>query len=182
MQQDEVHQLKQAWLASGLFADEQAYLAARVRLSHARFVYLDPVETWGEWLMVVIRHPTGIIYGTQCAGVGTEQRFIEGYLVPLAGTNVAPARGDIQSAPLRAIFHQGNGCIWSWTGQQLPTDRRERLAGLVKEIPYWHHPSFDVDIRSHMQLDQERMSEIAEAWIPIQTVDGPGVLLYDNCD
>ena len=36
--------------------------------------------------------------------------------------------------------------------------------------------------RANLRLDLERVSEIAEAWIPVQTADGPGVLLYDNCD
>jgi hypothetical protein len=181
MHVDEVDKLKQAWQVSGLFVDEQAYLAARVRSGLARYTFLDPAETWGSWLMVVVRFPTGVIYGTQCAGVATEQRYVEGYLVPLGGLQCVPENGSILSAPLRAVFHRGKSCMWGWAGLELPTDRRATLDTLIEAIPYWQHTS-DEDIQSRLCVDQERASQIAEAWIPVQTPDGPGVLLFNNCD
>jgi hypothetical protein len=33
-----------------------------------------------------------------------------------------------------------------------------------------------------LRIDPARIDEIAEAWIPVETPDGPGVLLYKNCD
>jgi hypothetical protein len=35
---------------------------------------------------------------------------------------------------------------------------------------------------SVMTIDKDRIDQIAEAWIPVETTDGPGVLLYQNCD
>ena len=182
MSNEEIKKLYNLWQESGSFLDEQNYLKARVRHQQARFVYLDPDETWGSWVMVVIRFPTGIIYGTQCAGTGTLQRYVEGYLVPSAGIKFQPLVGKVNSKHLREVFHQGSNCVWSWTGNNLPDNQREILAKLVSEIPYWQQHGLESETRGCLNLDLSRTDEIAEAWIPVQTLDGDGVLLFDNCD
>jgi hypothetical protein len=180
---EEILKLKQAWLISRSFDDEQAYLAARVHHGQARYVYLDPDGTWDEWLIVAINHPTDVIYGTQCAGINNSQRLIEGYLVPLGGAQFQYEKGRIKPEALRAVFHRGQHCLSDLDGQSLPDDRRVQLVTLIEAIPYWH-TTLDVnaDTRSHLSLDQDRNNELVEAWIPVQTPDGPGVLLYRNCD
>jgi hypothetical protein len=35
---------------------------------------------------------------------------------------------------------------------------------------------------SVMTVDKYRIDQIAEAWILVETTDGLGVLLYQNCD
>lgn len=182
MTEDGLNTLRQRWLATRSFQDEQAYLAARVRMKDVRFVYLDPDGTLPEWIAIVVRCETGVIYGTQCAGVATEQRYIEGYLVPVGGSKYDIDEGNIEVGPLVDVFHEEDGCKWGWTGRDLPSDRKALLSNLVESVPYWRcNPSGD-DKKHQIRIDESRTDEIAEGWIPIETPDGPGVLLYKNCD
>jgi hypothetical protein len=167
-------------MANGTFADEQADLKARIEARQATFVYRDPVQGWGEWIMVVVKAPTGVIYGNQCMGVATHQRYVEGFLVPL-GPTVLPGSFSLSSAPLRAVFHRGTGCLWL-TGPELSDDRRAALEAFVAALTYWEQRGLDEEIDSKLRLDLSRVDEIAEAWVPVVTPHGPGVLLFDNCD
>lgn len=180
--ESELGALKQKWLATGSFADEQAYLAARVRSETVRFVYLDPDGTLHEWLALVVRHETGVVYGTQCAGIATEQRLVEGYLCVLGGQGYDVDSSSIEIAALGDIFHEGDSCKWGWKGRDLPSEQLARLSRLVENIPYWHCSLAGLDEKLQLRLDVSRIEEIAEAWIPVETPDGLGVLLYENCD
>lgn len=182
MPEDALSALKQRWLTTGSFADEQAYLAARVRLNDVRFVYLDPDGTAPEWLTLVMRSDTGVVYGTQCAGLATEQRFVEGYLVLLGGSKYNLDDGPIDVPALRDVFHEGDACKWGWAGSVLPSERQAQLSRLVEGIPYWQCDMHEPGRKYSISLDTARLAEVAEAWIPVRTPDGPGVLLYQNCD
>ena len=35
---------------------------------------------------------------------------------------------------------------------------------------------------AHLVLDESRLSEADEAWVPVMTPDGPGVLVRENSD
>jgi hypothetical protein len=174
--------LKQRWLTSGSFHDEQAYLSARVRMKDVRFVYLDPDGTLPAWIAVVVCRETGVVYGTQCAGAATEQRFIEGYLVPVGGSKYDADQGSIQVGPFVDVFHEERGCRWGWTGRVLPIERLARLENLIAEISFWTSTLDAVDQKFPLSFDPIRREQLVEAWIPVQTPDGPGVLVYKNCD
>lgn len=174
--------LKQRWLTTGSFQDEQAYLAARIRAEEVRFVYLDPDGTLPEWVAIVVRRETGVVYGTQCAGVATEQRFIEGYLIPVGGAKYDLDEGNIEVGPFVDAFHENGSCQWGWTGRTLPAERHALLRNLVELIPYWRIRLDDGDQKDPLRIDATCLEQLAEAWIPVQTPDGPGVLLYQNCD
>jgi len=174
--------LKHRWLNSGSFEDEQAYLSARVRLNDAPLVYLDPDGTLPEWIAIIVRRETDVIYGTQCAGVATEQRFVEGYLVPVGGSKYDVDEGKIEVQPFVDVFHESGDCKWAWTGRTLPLERRALLSTLVESVPYWHSRLDGDDQKDRLRIDTTRLEQLAEAWIPVQTPDGPGVLLYRNCD
>jgi hypothetical protein len=178
----ELDALKQQWLATRSFEDEQAYLAARVRLNDVPSVFLDADGMLEPWLAAVIRHATGVVYATQCAGVATEQRFIEGYLVLLGGSKYDATNETIEDDSLMNIFHQGETCMWHWRGKDLPAERLQELKLLVEQITYWRSGGEGRDSPYRLCIDQDRIGEIAEGWIPIETPDGPGVLLYKNCD
>jgi len=180
--ENELNALKQKWLATRSFEDEQAFLAARIRLGAVPFVYLDPDGTSLDWLAVVVRRETGVVYGTQCAGVATQQRFVEGYLVPLGGFKNDVDDGRIDFASFTEIFHEDGACKWGWTGQAVPRDRMARLTKALGELPFWRCSLDGQDSKHPLRLDRVRIGELAEAWIPVETPDGPGVLLYKNCD
>jgi len=174
--------LKNRWLATRSFADEQAYLRARILSGGIRFIALDPDGTMPPWLVLVVRRETGVIYGTQCAGVGAEQRFAEGYLIPLGGSKYDVDGGAIEVEPFVKVFHVHDACKWNWTGRELLGERLAALARLVEQIPYWHCSLDGHDGREFLRIDMNRIGEIAEGWVPVETKDGPGVLLYQNCD
>ena len=179
------------------FDDEQAYLAAQVRSGDFRFVFLDPDGTLDSWLAVVVRSKSGVVYANQCEGVATKQRLVEGYLVLLGGWKYEVDGGVIDPTLLTEIFHRDGACMWRWVGRELPSERFAELNKLIDEIPYWRcgleggigtlRGKTDecierTDARLHLRIDTNRAEQIAEAWIPVETPDGPGVLLYKNCD
>lgn len=178
----DLNALKERSLSTGLFADEQAYLAALTQSPQVRSIFIDPDGTLPLWLGVVVRAETGVIYATQCAGVATEQRLVQGFYVPLGGSKYDVDAGYIELASFNDVFHDHGACHWNWTGTALPKERLNTLSRLVEEISYWSSSAECRDHKYQLRLDRSRISEIAEAWIPVHTPDGPGVLLYDNCD
>ncbi len=165
------------------FEEEQARLAERIRRGECQFVFLDPDGTLSPWLAVVIRRGMGVVYGTQCAGVATDQRFVEGYLVPLNGSKY-----DVDGAlpvgitALNDVFHEDDKCSWGSGSLPLPADRLAKLSTLVEQIPYWCCRLETADSKHSLRLDMSRIDEMAEGWVPVTTPDGSGVLVYRNCD
>ncbi len=52
-------------------------------------------------------------------------------------------------------------------------------------IPCWKifMPRRSQDDRQEpLQIDDSRLYELCEAWVPVLTANGPGVLLWENCD
>jgi len=64
----------------------------------------------------------------------------------------------------------------------LPPERLQQLRALVQAIPYWTRSGDGEDHRGHLLLDESRLLELVEAWVPVITADGPGVLTWPNCD
>lgn len=166
------------------FLEEQDALYDRVEREQVRKVDIDPDGTFlDNWLAVVVRHPTGIVYSQQCAGVATQHRLVEGYLVILGATSVDFDHPPLKTESLRTVFHDGDACMWPWIGDQVPEERIAELARLVSRISFWaSEPITSEGYLMPLALDLSRRDEIAEAWIPVVTPDGPGVLLYENCD
>ena len=157
-------------------------MSARIRMKDIRFIYLDPDGTLPVWIVIVVRSETGVVYGTQCAGVATEQRFVEGFLIPVGGSRYDVDEGNIEVGPFIDVFHENGGCPWSWIGRARPPERQVLLSKLVQSIPYWRMRLDGNDQKDPIQIDDARMEEIAEGWIPVNTPDGTGVLLFKNCD
>lgn len=158
-------------------------------MAHLRRVFLDPDGTLPHLLGVIVAHPTGVHYEQQCAGTETATRQIEGYFVPVGGLRRAPEEGQFDPHQLTALFHQGDGCVWGgepWKLPEntslLPPERLERLRSLVAAIPYWAYDEAGTEWRGHLRVDETRLGELAEAWVPVITPDGPGVLVWENCD
>ena len=192
----DVEKLRRTWLASGSFVDEQAYLAAKVRAGAARLVVIDPDGTVGRWLAVVVQCHTGVVYASACEGMVARQRLVEGYQVLLGGSKFAADDAVIDVSRLTDVFHAYGVCVPSWTGRHLPAERLAALTTLIGEIPYWRctysgaveRPEDETGARAkrgytrlRLRVDEYRIEQIAEAWIPVETPDGPGVLLYKNC-
>jgi hypothetical protein len=161
---------------------QQKNLSRKVESGAARFVFLDPVESWPDWVVIVVEHPTGVVYGQQCAGTATDLRLIEGYLVPLGGPRFDVESDALSPAPLTSVFHSGRNCTHGWGTSPLPDERYCELAEYIETIPYWYYKKLDDCVRERVRVDETRMAEICEAWVPVLTPEGKGVLLWGNCD
>ncbi|MGL4465767.1 MAG: DUF6210 family protein [Planctomycetia bacterium] len=63
------------------------------------------------------------------------------------------------------------------------TDRRVLvLRDLVAKIPCWRDVAGNESGCHFFELDGEPMDEFVEAWIPVRTPYGPGMLVLDNSD
>jgi hypothetical protein len=158
-------------------------------MSTPRRVFLNPDGTLPSLFGVIIEYPTGVRYEHQCAGTECALRETEGYFVPLGGLRFDPEHGVIDPQQLTELFHERNGCVWGgqpWNlppnTPMLPPERLDRLKALVESIPYWSSDEAGSEQRTHLRLDETRLGELLEAWVPVVTPDGPGVLVWDNCD
>ena len=169
------------WSAEGLreFGFAQEHLEARVLDRTARHVFIDPDGSLPPYLGVVIQMPTGVIYGHQCAGVATETRYVEGYWIPVGGLKSVPDDGFVDPAALTDVFHSGGGCVYDWVGTNLPAERAATLRNLVASIPLRHSTNGG---QSPLGLRAASIEEVAEGWVPVDTFDGPGILMWKNCD
>ena len=121
-----------------------------------------------------------MVYAQQCRGVACDLRLIEGFWTALGGVKLEPDDGQLDPSALTSVFHAGGGCGWPLGGEDLPEDRAELLARTIAEMPYW--TATCESGRVALRLDTGRVEQIAEAWVPVETPDGPGVLLWKNCD
>jgi hypothetical protein len=137
-------------------------------------VFLDPDSTIKDYLGVIIRHASGVIYSQQCGCTSTELRDVEGYYVPISGEPVRDEGRYSIIMNLVSVFHQNKKNM----GHPISADQRKQLKLVVESIPWW-----DADEnRAHLKLDDNRLDEVTEAWVPILTPDGPGILTWPNCD
>lgn len=117
-------------------------------------------------LHLLVEAPTGVVYQHQCGGVVCLQRRLEGFLVPLAGS-------DRAAAELTSVFHEGETCVLGQGGPGLPIDRWSRLASVIEGLSMW----------DTVALDEARRSEAVEGLVPVTTLaHGRAWLLWANCD
>lgn len=155
-----------------------------------RIVFIDPDGTSTSNFGVVIEYSSGVLYTSQCGGVATIERSTEGYYVPLSHVAIDP---DLRLDPiqLREPFHRGRSCAYGRPPShsptpkysQLPHDRLNQLIRVIATIPWWSEGGVtDSTKRRPLLLDETRLAEILEGWVPVSTADGPGVLIWPNCD
>ncbi len=138
------------------------------------YVFLNPDGKQEPGLVVIVEHGTGVRYAQQCGGMSTEIRAIEGFLVPVGGPSAA--KKVYQWFWKRFAGHCSAGEV-EWT-EELTAE----LAALIATIPCWLTRSNGKDERHKLELDAARMDECVEAWIPVLTPYGPGILTLDNSD
>ncbi|MFJ5231013.1 DUF6210 family protein [Kitasatospora sp. NPDC088391] len=138
-----------------------------------RFVHLNPggADGGGEGssrLYAAVEAPTGVVYRQQY-GAGAERRGeVEGFLVPLFGDRAFRALRDLFEQDFRGTGTHGH----PWTDQE-----RARLAALVGDVRYWAGDG--TRERPHpLRLDEDRLDQADQAWVPVHTPDGPGTLLW----
>jgi hypothetical protein len=124
------------------------------------------------WLYVVVRAQTGVFYRQQYGGTACRQGVVEGFLVPVLG----PA----SYVQLRELFegHFGGAGTWNhrWRDKEI-----ESLRQPVQGISYWACDALNATPHP-LRLDEQHLSDADEAWIPVLTPDGPGILVWSNSD
>jgi hypothetical protein len=83
-------------------------------------------------------------------------------------------------AELRRLFEgtlSGAGA-WNYTW---PDSQLRRLRQAVGQIPFWTSDGLS-DERDFLVFDDARLSEADEAWLPVRTPHGSGVLIWPNSD
>jgi hypothetical protein len=68
------------------------------------------------------------------------------------------------------------------SGPELSEKRLATLETLVASISCEEVFGLDFRTAGQLRLDRSRFNEITEAWVPVQTPHGPGVLCFENCD
>ena len=122
----------------------------------------DPPE---QTMLVLVPHETGLVYEHRYGGSSGRQVEIEGFLVP------AWAHPDATKAfdQLFLVDLGGNGVR--------DDDRSEAVRAIGEAIKWiWYRGTGDRI--APLQIDEERIEEIDESWVPVLTPDGPGYLTW----
>jgi hypothetical protein len=142
-------------------------------MSHLATVPLDADGTSHDYLLMIVAAATGVTYTHQCGGFACLQNSMEGYLVQ-AGTPEDERRiydwfqREFEGACMNAS---------AWNPENIRI-----LEGLISQVACWHTNITGHDSRHFLQLDQARMHECVEAWIPVHSPYGPGILVLNNSD
>ena len=131
-------------------------------------ILLDPASDGAFGLLLLVPAKTGIVVEHQVNGIATEVRETEGFLLPLAG--------EAKAITFKAWFGRQSTEMpepRDWTDGQL-----QELDGLLADIASYGPD----DQRGPLSLDYARRTEIVEGWIPVQSVLGPAVLIFENSD
>jgi hypothetical protein len=124
------------------------------------------------WLYAVVRASTGVCYQQQYGGTACRQGQVEGFLVPVLG--------PLGLGRLRELFegHFKGAGAWNhrWSREEL-----DNLREAVRGICYWESDGLNETPHS-LRLDEQRLTDADEAWVPVLTPDGPGILVWFNSD
>jgi hypothetical protein len=123
------------------------------------------------WIAVIVEASTGVTYENQTGGTRCLPRRVEGYYVPVY------VEEGLQA--LRQAFEVSLG--GSGTHRGLPADVLEEVRAAVSLLVMMSsirpgHPEMRIE------LDESRFDEIDEAWVPVTTPDGRGILTWENSD
>jgi hypothetical protein len=120
-------------------------------------------------MLVLVPSETGLVYEHQYGGLSPRHAEVEGFLVPAwAHPKARDALDQLFSVDLG-----GNGVR--------DDDRSEvvsRVGDAVARILYCGTD----DRMAPLRIDEERVDEMDEAWVPVLTPDGPAYLTWTNSD
>jgi Family of unknown function (DUF6210) len=111
----------------------------------------------------------GVTYQQQCGGVACHHRELEGYFLPVSGVGAPVVPSD-----LRGPFHRGEACTW----REPTPDGLATLRSIVEKVAMLENG----EQAKPLVLDESRVREVLESWVPVLTPLGPGVLTWPNCD
>lgn len=114
-----------------------------------------------EQPMLLLESPVGLTYQNQCDGLRCVIREAEGFLIPISSS---PEMKEIE-----ALFESGNV-----TSEALKKAIGEELYAYLGED--WPKPWMRI------VLDEDRLDEVLEAWVPVRIGEMRGYLIWCNSD
>jgi len=141
-------------------------------------VFIDPDGSNHDGIFVIVAAPTGVTYKQQCGGLLTEQQSLEGFLIPLSAKDQAEKIYQWFWDTFNGNCYGRPDVISLWT-PAYTTQLRELVSGVNM---FWTRASDGEDELHPLILDESRMNECIEAWIPVITPYGPGILTLRNSD
>jgi len=124
------------------------------------------------WMAVLCQADTGIRYSHRTSGVRCLSRSMDGYYVPVFNRETL--------ACLRSLFEEEREGQGARQGPEVLTPYRERIRDAVSQVRMDSSVGGPGEVP--LQLDYSRFGEADEAWIPVVTPNGPGVLIWENSD
>ncbi|GAV44218.1 DUF6210 family protein [Streptomyces acidiscabies] len=131
-----------------------------------RRIVLDPEGSGTGWLCVIVAASTGVVYEVQGGGHACVPYEQEGYLIPLFAPDA--------DSDLKRLFTEG--------GDAHDPAFRDRLRTAVADLRLYGSANRDDTWPARLALDEARLAEADEAWIPVLTPDGPGIVVWENSD
>ncbi len=145
------------------------------------YIFLDPDGTQQLGIFVIVAAPTGVTYGQQCAGTATETREMEGFLLPVSTEPTASRQKTLSQ--LVNFFKKHRRFMNGGPYTQWPENLLTELEQIIAAIRHWESDrETQVDVPHALHLDTTQLFNIAEAWIPVHTIHGPGILTWHNSD
>jgi hypothetical protein len=124
------------------------------------------------WMAVLVPHRTAVTYELQTGGTGCLPRKIEGYLVPVFDQEGFDSLRSIFEVTLEGA---GTNRGVEWSGALL-----DRLRKAVDRIRMDSSEGGPGEVK--LILDESRLTELDEAWVPVKSPDGPATLIWPNSD
>ncbi|MFI1379614.1 DUF6210 family protein [Embleya sp. NPDC020886] len=147
----------------------------RRRRMHVDLDHLDRLDY--DWLFVVLEAPSGMVYEIQTCGTSCVQSRVEGHLIPIEAPDAYAALIDLF---VREFSGSGGPRMWAWTPAHLDSLRAAistiRFPADYDSAPVMGYPGTPIHV------DESRLSEATEAWIPVTTELGTGILVWSNSD
>lgn len=115
----------------------------------------------------------GVRYEHQVAGHACERRVVRGFAIPLRPASAADPLVDFFARSFRGDPPPAGWPAWT-------QDQRDAYVDLVSNIAVWDERKADKWVP--LAVDYARGGQVTEAWIPVITPYGSGVLLFRNSD
>ena len=125
--------------------------------------------------MLLVSAPTGIEYQQQCNGVACEQRTLEGFLAPL--TTLLEGQAGLVGWAARHLDNRRT----SEPISDIAIDELDDLLGRIRSFS--EITADDLLGREQMlSVDRDRLDDLVEAWVPVNSALGPAILVWENSD
>jgi hypothetical protein len=139
-----------------------------------RRILLNPDDSFSPGLLLIVEAATNTTYEQQCGGYAVALRSAEGFLIPVGGEREARV---IYDWFVTAFKGHSYAAADSWRAQRVA-----ELQELVRRVPCWIRASTDADEARSLELDMKRLDQCIEAWIPVLSPYGHGILTLDDSD